>query len=296
MVGQARAGRAAEHAGPVPARRLERPRVDRERRRARRRDRRSSAGPASPPTTSARSTRTSPRAWPSWTASPTRRPGCSSASTSAASRRPGSRTRSRPRAASSCSRAARCSTFVSSRVGPRGALVHDPAGHLGVHHRLGAQARQRAAGGRPAEHRVRAAPVLGGDAALGQPEEAARDEVEHEPQAGLRAEPGRQPADARGAAGAGPRARRARRAARAAAQRGDRRRQLRHVAAAVPGAGRGARARSTARRTSTSTRRSTSPAATSRTSRISSRPGASSGNMHWRRSLPRSSARRLWRE
>ena len=85
----------------------------------------------------------------------------------------------------------------------------------------------RAARGRPAEHRVRAAPVLGGDAALGRPEEAARDEVEHEPQARLRAEPGRQPADARGAAGAGPRARRPRRAPRAAAQRGDRRRQLR---------------------------------------------------------------------
>ena len=47
-------------------------------------------------------------------------------------------------------------------------------------------------GGQPArgelaEHRVRAAPVLGDDAALRQPEEAARDEVEHEPQAHLRA-------------------------------------------------------------------------------------------------------------
>ena len=42
---------------------------------------------------------------------------------------------------------------------------------------------------------------------------------------------------------AGPRARREGRAAGAAAQRGDRRRQLRRVAAAVPGAGRGARAR-----------------------------------------------------
>ena len=74
---------------------------------------------------------------------------------------------------------------------------------------------------------LRAAPVLGRDPALGRPEEAARDEVEHEPQARLREEPGRQPADARGAAAAGPRARREGRAAGAAAQRGDRRRQLR---------------------------------------------------------------------
>ena len=66
-----------------------------------------------------------------------------------------------------------------------------------------------------------------GDAALRQPEEAARDQVEHEPQAGVRAEPRREPADARGAAGAGQGARRQGRAARAAAQRGDRQGQLR---------------------------------------------------------------------
>ncbi len=73
------AARAAGHARPLPARRLERARVDRRRRRARRRDRRRSADLASPPTISARSTRTSPRAWPWWTACRTRRPGFSSA-------------------------------------------------------------------------------------------------------------------------------------------------------------------------------------------------------------------------
>ena len=159
----------------------------------------------------------------------TRRPGCWSASTSAASRRPGRQNAEQAEGRELLLESGAVHSFVSSQWGLE---KYQYTILPGIWSYITGWAREHGgepARGRPAEHRVRAAPVLGGDAALRQPEEAARDEVEHEPQAGLRAEPGRQPADARGAAGAGPRARRARRAARAAAQQGDRRRQLRRA-------------------------------------------------------------------
>ena len=183
--------------------------------------------------------------------------------------------------------------FVSSEWGLAEVLVHDPSGRLGVHHRLDAPARRQAARGR----RRRAPSTSCTGTRRGRGARTARRSGSS--RSGTRAasrsssRTGRQPADARGAAGAGPRARRPGGAARAAAQRGDRRRQLRRRrSGSTRSRSRRSRA-STARPTSTSTGRSTSPAATSRTSRISSRPGASSGNMHWRRSWPRSSARTL---
>ena len=113
---QGAAGRAG-HAGPVPARRLERARVDRERRRARRRDRRSRR---------ASRRRLRPRLdQPELRREPRRggqRAGHAGVAAGRHQPRPlhgdqESRTPCRPRAASSCSRAAAVQDFVSSEWG-----------------------------------------------------------------------------------------------------------------------------------------------------------------------------------
>ena len=128
----------AGHAGAVPARRLERARVDRERRRARRRDRR---------TRRASRRRLRPRLdQPELRPEPDRggqRAGHAGLAAGrhqprplhgdqGAERRPGGG----PRAAA---RERRRPGLRLLRVGPPGVLVHDPAGHLGVHHRLDAR-------------------------------------------------------------------------------------------------------------------------------------------------------------
>ena len=204
MVGQAQQDPPATP-GAVPARRLERARVDRQRRRARRRDRRARR-------TSRRRLR--PRLdQPELRREPGRRRQRAGHAGLAARRRqprplhgdPSSRTPRRPRAASSCWAAGRC-----ARSRPRSGASRSTS------------TRSCRASGRtsPTGRASTAAELLEGDAPSDAstqlhryseqtrrsdaPEEAARDDVEREPPPGLREEPGRQPADARGAAASGP--------------------------------------------------------------------------------------------
>ena len=138
---------------------------------ARARARPSSAATRSPPRSQGRrparrrlrprlaSTRTSPRASPSSTTCRTPRPGCSSASTSGrfTATRDQNAQQAGPRVPAR-ERAVQRVRVVD--VGPREVPVHDPAGHLGVHHELDAEARRVLLEGDAAEHGVRAAPVL----------------------------------------------------------------------------------------------------------------------------------------
>ena len=149
--GRQGAAAAAEHAGALPGRRLERPRVDRERRRARRRGRprrRAARGRLRPrldqPELRREPRRRGQRAGHAGLAARRRQPRPlhgDQADQRRAGRGPRAAARERGRA-----------RLRLVAVGPREAPVHDPAGHLVVHHRLGEAARRAtwSRAGRPA--------------------------------------------------------------------------------------------------------------------------------------------------